>query len=111
VGAFEEKLRLYKQLENVTGPKLAIENLSWQQFWQKAQADTTHAHRAIYSLVIVDPMYNYEMDAAEFATFRAMLNYVTAPGAILILFHAFMHLAAWGLELSKAPKTAKVSNT
>jgi hypothetical protein len=111
LGAFEEKLLLYKQLENVTGPKLAIENLSWQQFWQKAQADTTHAHRAIYTLVIVDPMYNYEMDAAEFATFRAMLNYVTAPGAILILFHAFLHLAAWGLELSKAPKTAKVSNT
>ena len=70
--AFDQKLVMYRDMQDateITPRKLEIEHGSWQAFWQKAQADTSHRYKAVFNLVVVDPMYNYDMDLAEFAQF------------------------------------------
>ena len=111
MAAFQQKLMMYRDMQDApeaSSRRLEIENTSWEAFWTAAQADASHRHKGVYNLVVVDPMYNYDMDTLQFATFRAMLNYVTAPMALVLVFHTFLLVAQWGAELSKPSKNAKV---
>ena len=110
--AFEQKLNLYRDMHDAkdgTPRKLEIANTSWQDFWKAAQADTTHRHRGLYNFIVVDPMYNFDMDVLEFASFRSMINYISAPMAVCLVFHSFLLVAQWGMALSQTSKNPKVT--
>jgi hypothetical protein len=102
--ALQTKLAFYdKMLQDATpsGPNRAIriEHTSWQTWWETAKTDANE--KAKRSFIYWDPMYDEVLSASEFDTMRMMMNYVSTPGAIGLIFHSFLNLAMYANELCK----------
>lgn len=102
--ALSTKLAFYEQLllsATPSGPNrpLKIEHTSWQKWWESAKRD--EAEKGRRSFIYLDPMYDDIPTTSDFELMREMINYVSTPGAIVLIFHGFMHLAHYANELSK----------
>lgn len=93
-----------------TGPNrsIRIEHTSWQKWWETAKTDETQ--KGLYQFVFLDPMYYDMPDSTDFELLRALLNYVTTPGAVVLLFHGFAHIVAYAQEICKPSNRKTVSN-
>jgi len=103
------KLEVYNKLlaeATPSGPQrsLRIEHSTWQKWWEEAKSDETQKGR--YSFVYLDPMYDDFPSSSDFEKLRALIYYVTTPGAVILLFHGFIHLVAYANKLCE-PSTKK----
>ena len=102
--ALQTKLAYYDKMLLEATPSgrhrpIRIEHTSWQNWWETAKSDPNEKGKR--SFLFWDPMYDDVPSASEFDLMRLMMNYVSTPGAIGLVFHAFLHLATYANELCK----------
>ena len=108
------KLEVYSKMiaeATPSGPRrsLRIEHTTWQKWWEEAKSDETQKGR--YSFVYLDPMYDDFPPSSDFEQLRALIYYVTTPGAVILLFHGFVHLVAYAQKLCEPSTKKTVSRT
>jgi hypothetical protein len=110
--AMETKLAVYNQMileATPSGPNrsIRIEHSTWQKWWEAAKSD--ESQKGKYSFVYLDPMYDDFPTSSDFELLRALIYYVTTPGAVILLFHGFVHLVAYARKLceSSTKKTVR----
>jgi hypothetical protein len=102
--ALQTKLAYYDKMLHDATPSgrfrpIRIEHTSWQNWWETAKTDDSEKGKR--SFLYFDPMYDDMPTASEFDLMRLMMNYVSTPGAIGLIFHSFLNLATYAGELCK----------